>query len=650
MKGLGSRLAMARHKWLAVVLTSGMIAQGALFGPALASEPAKGGQQIGVGVLMQLGTGFLSATGCGGPAPSAVVAPFEQRLVELINAERRANDVPPLKRVLELDDAARYHAADMGDDDYFGHDTMDRTNGALDQQCTWIQRVATFYPDGVTYGQNIAMNHPDAQSVFDGWIASQSTRANLLSDTVREMGVGYHEGPDASNYWVLNIGKRADVFPLVIADDAVSTCHPEVPVYIHGRWQEMQLKIDAADWLPWEPFQNMFTLRLSGYGSHDVQAQVRRADGTVVAGPMGDSINLTRCGEEEGASRGSTIFIPFAHRPLPYSPLIVFESDRDGDWEIYLMNPDGTNQVNLTDNPDADDRYPVPSRDGSVILFESDRDGDVEIYSMQVSYHPELAVGAITQLTENDAYDGKPAFAPHEWTVAFESDRDDPDGLNIYAMRVDGSLQTRMTSGTGIDSSPTWSPITTTIAFVTDRDRDEEIYAITGTETIIGITPGPGEYNLSQSPRRPDRDPDWSRDGRSLAFATERQGHWDIYRMNADGNGQIGLTQAEADDRGPRWSRSGNWIAFASNRDGNWEIYVMAADGSNLRRLTNNLVDDDGYMFDIDWSPDDGLLAFSALNRMANQDIYVVDLDGSGRTRITTALGDDMNPRWIRPR
>ena len=58
--------------------------------------------------------------------------------------------------------------------------------------------------------------------------------------------------------------------------------------------------------------------------------------------------------------------------------------------------------------------------------------------------------------------------------------------------------------------------------------------------------------------------------------------------MNADGSNQTRLTNNTAFDDGPSFSRDGSKIAFASTRDGNYEIYVMNADGSNQTRLTNN--------------------------------------------------------------
>jgi TolB protein len=83
---------------------------------------------------------------------------------------------------------------------------------------------------------------------------------------------------------------------------------------------------------------------------------------------------------------------------------IVFESDRDGNREIYVMNKDGSGQTNLTNNP-ARDRDPAWSADGSKIAFVSDREGGDYVYVMR-------ADGANpTRVSEQQTYQ-KPAWSP----------------------------------------------------------------------------------------------------------------------------------------------------------------------------------------------------------------------------------------------
>jgi TolB protein len=67
-----------------------------------------------------------------------------------------------------------------------------------------------------------------------------------------------------------------------------------------------------------------------------------------------------------------------------------------------------------------------------------------------------------------------------------------------------------------------------------------------------------------------------------------RDGNHEVYVMNADGTGQTNLTNNPALDQEPDWSVNGRAVAFTSDRDGNFEIYAMNADGTGQTRLTNN--------------------------------------------------------------
>ena len=208
---------------------------------------------------------------------------------------------------------------------------------------------------------------------------------------------------------------------------------------------------------------------------------------------------------------------------------IAFSSNRDGDWDIYVMNADGSGVTQLTDNAD-DDRNPDWSPDGRQIAFSS---------------------------------------GP-------------PDGnLDIYVMNADGSGVTRLTDHPGLDQSPDWSPDGGHIAFTSVRQDDEDwnIYVMNAD--------GSGVMRLTNHPEL-DRNPAWSPDGRRIAFSSDRDGDWDIYVMNADGSGLTRLTDNAELDRWPAWSPDGRRIAFTSDRDGDWDIYVMNADGSGVTRLADH--------------------------------------------------------------
>jgi hypothetical protein len=80
--------------------------------------------------------------------------------------------------------------------------------------------------------------------------------------------------------------------------------------------------------------------------------------------------------------------------------------------------------------------------------------------------------------------------------------------------------------------------------------------------------------------------------GGQIAFASNRDGNWEIYLMNADGSGAINLTQNAAQHWQPVWSPDGTRLAFESERSGSAEVCVMKADGSGQRNLTRHAAAD----------------------------------------------------------
>ena len=79
-----------------------------------------------------------------------------------------------------------------------------------------------------------------------------------------------------------------------------------------------------------------------------------------------------------------------------------------------------------------------------------------------------------------------------------------------------------------------------------------------------------------------DSSPTWSADSTKVAFASDKSGDSDIYVINADGTGEINLTNRGAIDLSPSWSPDGEWIAFLSRSQGKTDIHRVRPDGSGL--------------------------------------------------------------------
>ena len=150
-----------------------------------------------------------------------------------------------------------------------------------------------------------------------------------------------------------------------------------------------------------------------------------------------------------------------ADRDPAWSPdgtKIAFASTRDranqsarGEPEIYVMDADGTNVSRLTRTPeDVVNGNPAWSPDGSRIAFDTNRDGNFDVYAMDSDG------GGLTNLSNHAALDGFPSFSPDGTRIAFFSNRAQRDNYDIFAMNADGSHVTRLTSNFGEDSEPDW--------------------------------------------------------------------------------------------------------------------------------------------------------------------------------------------------
>jgi len=253
---------------------------------------------------------------------------------------------------------------------------------------------------------------------------------------------------------------------------------------------------------------------------------------------------------------------------------IAFQSNRDGNYEIYTMNADGTNQINLTSNPGLDGNADW-SADGKKIAFISDRDGDFEIYTMNADG------SGLIQVTNNSTSDYTPTWSPDRSKLIFTSNRD--GNFELYSMNVDGTNQTRLTTNTTDDRGPRWSPDGNKIVFDTNRDGNYEIYTMNpdGTNpTRLTNFGGVGGVNSFG---------DWSPDNSKITFFTDRDGNYEIYTINADGSGATRLTNNTAIDWfRPSYSPDGTKITWESSLDGNYEIYTMNTDGSGAIKLTSH--------------------------------------------------------------
>jgi Tol biopolymer transport system component len=266
---------------------------------------------------------------------------------------------------------------------------------------------------------------------------------------------------------------------------------------------------------------------------------------------------------------------------------LAFVSDRDGSYQIYLMNADGTQLQRLTEGP-GENAKPAWSPDGSQIVFTSDRDGNREIYIMNSDGSGQR------NFTNYPGDDHSPAWSPDGSSIAFVNNFEGAD--EVVVLELDGTLRKRIHSGLPYPQRALCCVEWFTEDLVSFTSIDE------GVGTIVSASLSTGETFIHRDTDqlgyseccRTDSPLDDSFLRISLETGVEQ-----IYWMNSQKADVLQLTYHSEGSHGPSWSPDGGWILYYAEVDGAYEIYVMRTDELKPLNLTKNPAND----FEPAWRP-----------------------------------------------
>lgn len=272
-------------------------------------------------------------------------------------------------------------------------------------------------------------------------------------------------------------------------------------------------------------------------------------------------------------------------RFAPNGRTIVFQSNRDGNWEIYRSYADGSQPVRLT-NDAAADESPCVSPDGRWIAFARSHDkgrASEQVAAREIYMMDAQSGNGLICISRHRADDWSPAFSPKGNRLAFVSDRDDARAVDFHDRQSDvflfslaDSSLTRFSQGFGDKSAPSFMPDGDALVYVNNVNGAFDIFEQRlNSAQPSNLFPKNGSHHGPSQGRPSKGGPQISPDGKRIVYFEKRDHNLDLFLFDREKNNAQRLTCDPATEAFPFFSPDGNEIFFTSNRSGGYQIYAM---------------------------------------------------------------------------
>jgi Tol biopolymer transport system component len=424
---------------------------------------------------------------------------------------------------------------------------------------------------------NILFSHDGRAVLTDFGIAKVAGQSTSLTQTGAIIGTPEYVSPEQAQ-GIRELDARSDVYSLGVV--AYQMLTGRVPFRRENTWATLLAHIKEAP-----PPPRRWNSQINAAAEQAVLRALAKAPAQryASAGEFIHALDLARSksGQPAGlraALAGAAAVIVLvillaltmrrsepatASQPPPAGPLLAFESNQDGNREIYVADPASQQRWRLTSHA-AQDFGPAWSPDGQRLAFASDRSGYTDLYVMSRQGQ------GLVALTQDPAVDSGPAWSPDTQRMAFDSNR---SGNNdVWVIDADGAGVRNLTQHPAFDGDPSWSPDGQWIAFESDRAGNFEIY-------LMPAEGGAARRLTGDSGR--DFAPSWSPDGRQIVFECQRQST-EICVVDAATGDVRRLTADAVEDQQPGWLPDGG-IIWTRREGAVWNLFVMDANGQDMQ-------------------------------------------------------------------